>query len=133
MSNHEFLKTGREPPRFYRKHKISDFLGVNNDRKFGVSLAEVGHNSGHYRDSQREAQKKSSESFEFISSRKNFLDNTALLEMPYILFKNRIINLTNKCPYADRKLLLLRASCVRKASQTIAIVISDSSALPTRK
>ena len=49
--------------------------------------------------------------------------------MPFIMFKNQIVNLMNKCPYDDRKLPLLRASCVRKVSQTIAIVISESSAL----
>ena len=35
----------------------------------------------------------------------------------------------NKCPNDDEKLPLLRVSCVREASQTIAIVISDSHAL----
>ena len=35
----------------------------------------------------------------------------------------------NKCPNDDEKLPLLRVSFVREASQTIAIVISDSHAL----
>ena len=81
-----------------------------------------------------EIKRNSSESFDFNTSRKDCLDEAALLEydgknMPFIMFKNQIINLRNKCPYDDRKLPLLRAPCVRKASQTIAIVISDSPVL----
>ena len=46
--------------------------------------------------------------------------------MPYVLFKNQIINLMERCPYPDRKLPLLRAACVRAAAHTIAVVISDT-------
>ena len=45
------------------------------------------------------------------------------------MFKNQIVNHIKKCLYDDKKLPLLRATCVREASQTIAIVISDNLAL----
>ena len=45
------------------------------------------------------------------------------------MFKNQIVDFMNKCPYDNKKLLFLRAFCVREASQTIAFVISDSPAL----
>ena len=35
------------------------------------------------------------------------------------------MNFLNKCYYSDGKLAFLRASCVRTAAQTIAVVISD--------
>ena len=48
--------------------------------------------------------------------------------MPFIMFKNQIVDLIKKCPY-DEKLRLLRVFCVHEALQTIAIVISDSPTL----
>ena len=66
--------------------------------------------------------------------RKDFLDEAVLIcydgtNMPYIMFYNQISNLMDRCTYPDRKLALLRASCVRSASQTIAVVISDTPGL----
>ena len=42
------------------------------------------------------------------------------------MFYNQIINLFERCYYSDRKLALLRASCVWTAAQTIAVVISGT-------
>ena len=46
--------------------------------------------------------------------------------MPYVMFKNQIMNLMERCPYPDRKLPLLRAACVRAAAHTITVVIFDT-------
>ena len=72
------------------------------------------------------------------SSRKDFFDEALLIgydesNMPYVMFKNQIINLMERCPYPDRKLPLLRAACVRAAAQTIAMVISDTLGLMMRQ
>ena len=65
------------------------------------------------------------------SSRKDFLDEALLIgydesKMPYVMFKNQIMNLMERCPYPDCKLPLLHAACVRAAAHTIAVVISDT-------
>ena len=64
-------------------------------------------------------------------SRKDFLDEALLIDydgsnMPYIMFKNQIMNLMERCPYPDRKLPLLHPACVWAAAHTIAVVISDT-------
>ena len=46
--------------------------------------------------------------------------------MPYVMFKNQIMNLMERCPYPDRKLPLLRAACVQAVAHTIAVVVSDT-------
>ena len=133
ISNHTFSKMRRKPPGFDGKRQINDFISFSNVREFDISLDEVDH-SGDHRASQRKIKRNSSESFDFNASRKDFLDEVALLEydgknMLFIMFENQIVNLMKKCPYDDKKFPLLRASCVREALQTIAIVISDSPAL----
>ena len=70
-------------------------------------LVEASQYFGHRRDLQQEFQQNSSESFEFTRSRKDFLDEAALLEyvgknMLFIIFKNQIVNLIYKCPYDDK-------------------------------
>ena len=65
------------------------------------------------------------------SSRKDFLDEALLIgydgsNMPYVMFKNQIMNLMERCPYPDRKLPLLHPACVWAAAHTIAVVISDT-------
>ena len=46
--------------------------------------------------------------------------------MLYVMFKNQIMNLMERCPYPDHKLPLLRAACIRAAAHTIVVVISDT-------
>ena len=72
--------------------------------------------------------------YEVSNTRKDFLDEAVLIgydgvNMPYVMFYNQIMNLMSRCPYQDRRLPLLRAACVRTASQTIAVVISDTPGL----
>ena len=70
---------------------------------------------------------------ETANSRKDFLEEAEsidcnVINMLYVMLYNQIMNLTAQYPYPDRKLPLLRASCVRTAAHTIAAVIfSDTS------
>ena len=59
--------------------------------------------------------------YETPSSRKDFLDEALLIgydgsNMPYVMFKNQMMKLIERCPYPDRKLSLLQAACVRAAA-----------------
>ena len=49
-----------------------------------------------------------------------------VINMSYKMFFNQIMNFLNRSYYSNRKLALLRATCVRTAAQTIAVVISDT-------
>ena len=80
----------------------------------------------HVNQSRTQAKQELGHPLEPPSSRKDFLDEALLIgydgsNMPYVMFKNHIMNLMERCPYPDRILPLLRAACVRAAAHTIAV------------